>query len=338
MLGCGLRIGRVISMSDLVRVFVWTIGLMTFLAWPANGQSISVPAYNPPTGRETAFHVELEITTEQRGSDPLAPGTARGDFVDRLTVQKRTSDGFHMLWQFDAALPPAAHGREIDYPINSTFQEAIGLFGVDGLNVDTDLAGNPKSVFGADLIIDNMRARADEARGPDDPPIGEKLQERMQATLARDPAFMVQRLVPAARLLASAQADQVRADLRVGATETHDVTLPIGGVSAPGVLKRTLQSVDDGSHVAKFVWTLSVDQDAFTRASQDLINQEIESLRRKIGEIPPARLPELTTAEVTYSGEWRVSLDDGEAVFVEENIVSRVGPISTRVVSRVTRF
>ena len=82
----------------------------------------------------------------------------------------------------------------------------------------------------------------------------------------------------------------------------------------------------------------SVDQAAFTRASQDLINEEIESLRRKIGDIPPARLPELTTAEVTYSGEWRVSLDDGEAVFVEETIVSRVGPISTRVVSRVTRL
>jgi hypothetical protein len=86
------------------------------------------------------------------------------------------------------------------------------------------------------------------------------------------------------------------------------------------------------------VWTLSVDQDAFTRASQDLINEEIEALRRKIGEIPPGRLPELTTAQVTYSGEWRVSLDDGEAVFVEETIASRVGPISARVVSRVTRL
>ena len=150
---------------------------MSLLAWTANAQSISVPAYNPPIGREMAFHVELEITTEQRGSDPLAPGTARGDFVDRLTVQERTPDGFHMLWQFDAALPSAAHGREIEYPINTTFQEAIGLFGVDGLNVDTDLAGNPKSVFGADLIINNMRVRADESRGPDDPPIGEKLQD-----------------------------------------------------------------------------------------------------------------------------------------------------------------
>src|SRR5262249_23928730 len=114
-------------------------------------------------------------------------------------------------------------------------------------------------------------------------------------------------------------------------------TVPIGGVSAPGVLKRTLQTVDDATHVARFVWTLSVDQDAFTRASQDLINEEIESLRRKIGDIPPARLAELTTAEVTYSGEWRVSLDDGEAVLVEEIIVSRVGPIFTRVASRVTR-
>ena len=47
---------------------------------------------------------------------------------------------------------------------------------------------------------------------------------------------------------------------------------------------------------------------------------------------------ELTTAEVTYSGEWRVSLDDGEAVFVEETIVSRIGSTSTRVVSRVTRL
>jgi hypothetical protein len=152
---------------SLVRAFALIMSLTSFPAWPANAQSISVPAYNPPIGRETAFHVELEITTEQRGSDPLAPGTARGDFVDRLTVQERTSDGFHMLWQFDAALPPAAHGREIEYPINSTFQEAIGLFGVDGLNVDTDLAGNPKSVFGADLIINNMRIRADESRGPD---------------------------------------------------------------------------------------------------------------------------------------------------------------------------
>jgi hypothetical protein len=325
-------------MSHLVRVFGLTIGLMGYLAWPANAQSISVPAYNPPVGRETAFHVELEIATETRGSDPLAQRTARGDFVDRLTVQERTPDSFQMLWQFDAVLPRSAQGRESEYSINNNFQEAIALFGVDGLNVDTDLAGNPKSVFGADLIINNMRVRADESRGPNDPPIGEKLQERMLTTLARDPAFMVQRLVPAARLLASAQADQVRADLRVGATETHDVTLPIGGVPAPGVLKRTLQSVDDAAHVARFVWTISVDQAAFTRASKDLIDEEIESLRRKIGEIPPARLPELTTAEVTYSGEWRVSLDDGEAVFVEETIASRVGPISTRVVSRVTRL
>jgi hypothetical protein len=253
-------------------------------------------------------------------------------------VQERMPDGFQMLWQFDAALPPAAQGRESEYPINSNFQEAIGLFGVDGLNVDTDLAGNPKSVFGAELIINNMRVRADESRGPNDPPLGERLQERMQATLAGDPAFMVQRLVPAAHLLASAQADHVRADLHVGATETHDMMMQFGGVPAPGVLKRTLQSVDNVAHVAKFVWTLSVDQAAFTRASKDVIDEEIESLRRKIGEIPPARLGELTSAEVTYSGEWRVSLDDGEAVFVEETIVSRIGPISTRVVSRVTRL
>jgi hypothetical protein len=50
--------------------------------------------------------------------------------------------------------------------------------------------------------------------------------------------------------------------------------------------------------------------------------------------VPAARL----LAEVTYGGEWRASLDDGEAVFVEETIVSRVGPISTRVVSLVTRL
>jgi hypothetical protein len=325
-------------MSDLVRVFSLTIGLMGSLAWSAAAQSISVPAYNPPIGQEMAFHVELEITTETRGSEPLAPGTARGDFIDRLTVQARITAGFQMLWQFDAALPGRERGRESEYPINNNFQEAIALFGVDGLNVDTDLAGNPKSVFGADLIIDNMRVRADESRGPGDPPIGEQLQERMQATLAHDAAFMVQRLVPAAHLLASAQAGQAREDLHVGATETHEVTLHIGGVPAPGVLKRTLESIDDMAHLARFVWTLSVDQAAFTRASQELIDEEIESLRRKIGEIPPARLPELTSAEVTYSGEWRVSLDDGEAVFVEESIISRVGPISTRVVSRVTRL
>jgi hypothetical protein len=325
-------------MNDLARVFGLSMGLILSLPGIANAQSISVPAYNPPIGRETAFHVELEITNDVRGSDPLGPGTTRGDFVDRLTVQERTPDGFQMLWQFDAVLPPPAQGREREYPINSSFQEAIGVFGVDGLNVDTDLAGNPKSVFGAELIINNMRVRADESRGLNDPPIGEKLQERMQATLARDPAFMVQRLVPAARLLASAQADQVRADLRVGATETHDVMMHFGGVPAQGVVKRTLQSVDDTAHVAKFVWTLSVDQAAFTRASKDVIDEEIASLRRKIGEIPPERMGELTSAEITYSGEWRVSLDDGEAVFVEETIVSRIGPISTRIGSRVTRL
>lgn len=325
-------------MSDLVRVFGLTIGLMGFLARPANAQAISVPAYNPPIGREIAFHVELEITNEMRSPDPLGTTTARGDFVDRLTVQERMSDGFQMLWQFDAALPPPAQGREREYPINRSFQEAIGLFGVDGLNVDTDFAGNPKSVFGAELIVNNMRVRADESRGPNDPPLGEKLQERMQATLARDPAFMVQRLVPAARLLASAQADQVRADLPVGATDAHDVVTHFGGVPAQGVLKRTLQSVDDIAHVAKFVWTLSIDQAAFTRGSKDVIDEEIDSLRRKIGEIPSERMGELTSAEITYSGEWRVSLDDGEVVFVEENIVSRIGPISNRVISRVTQF
>jgi hypothetical protein len=31
-----------------------TIGLMSLLAWTANAQSISVPAYNPPIGREAA--------------------------------------------------------------------------------------------------------------------------------------------------------------------------------------------------------------------------------------------------------------------------------------------
>jgi hypothetical protein len=45
-------------------------------------------------------------------------------------------------------------------------------------------------------------------------------------------------------------------------------------------------------------------------------------LRRKIGEIPPERMGELASAEITYSGEWCVSLDDGEAVFVEETIAA----------------
>jgi hypothetical protein len=325
-------------MRELTRVFGLSFGLLLVLAPLADAESITVPAYNPPIGPETAFHVQIEMTTEMRGADPLAPGTTRADFVDRLTVQERTPDGFHMLWQFDAALPPGAQGSESDYPMNSNFQEAISLFGVDGLNVDTDLAGNPKSVFGADLIINNMRIRADESRGPSDPPIGERLQERMQALLARDSAFMVQRLVPAARMLASAQSDRARSDLDVGATETQNITMHFGAVPASGVLKRTLQSVDPATHVATFVWSLSVDQAAFTRASQDVINEEIESLRRKIGDIPPARLAELTTAEVAYSGEWHVSLDDGTAVFVEETVASRIGPVSTRVVTRVTRL
>src|SRR5262249_34999784 len=114
------RSRRDISMSHLVRVFGLTIGLMGTLAWSANAQSIVVPAYNPPIGRETAFHVELEITTETRSSEPLAPKTARSDFVDRLTVEERTPDGFHMLWQFNAALPPSSQGRESEYSINSS--------------------------------------------------------------------------------------------------------------------------------------------------------------------------------------------------------------------------
>ena len=88
-------------MIALGRVFGLTIGLMGPLT-AANSQSIAVPAYNPPIGRETAFHVELELTTERLGGDPIVPGAARGDFVDRLTVQERTADGFHVLWRFDA--------------------------------------------------------------------------------------------------------------------------------------------------------------------------------------------------------------------------------------------
>ena len=68
-----------------------------------------------------------------------------------------------------------------------------------------------------------------------------------------------------------------------------------------------------------------------------MIDREIDALRRKLGEVPSERMAELTSAEIHYSGQSRVSLDDGAAVLVEETIVSRIGPIYTKVVSRVTQ-
>ncbi len=243
-------------MTKLVRVAVLSVGLMLGLARPSGAEVIVVPAYTPSIGKETAFRVQLETTIDMRGAEPLGPGTARGDFINRLTVLEHIPNGFRMLWRFDAALSPGAPGSESDYPVNQTFRDAIAFYGVDGLDVNTDASGKPVSVFGIDLIIKNIQKKVDASLGPGNASPKGSILERMQRELAANPVFPVEVLVPAARLLASAQRDRARTDMRVGATETYDQVLQFGGVDTRSTMNQTLQSVDPSAHVATFVWTL----------------------------------------------------------------------------------
>src|SRR5262245_23646578 len=147
------------EMTKLVRIVMLGIGLTVAIPQASVAQGLVVPAYAPPNGREMAFRVQLETTIDMRGAEPLGPGTARGDFMNRLSVLGRTPNGFRMLWQFDAALSPGAPGSENDYPLNQTFRDAIAFYAVDGLDVDSDAAGKPVAVFGIDLIIKNIQKK-----------------------------------------------------------------------------------------------------------------------------------------------------------------------------------
>jgi hypothetical protein len=305
------------------------LALAFLLAAPAAAEDLSlrIPAYHPPLGVETTYRVEIETGVDSHGLAGGA-GTMKGVFFDRVTAMETIPGGYRLKWRLEPQPGPKAEAGLVEI-----FRDRIEAFGGDSMVVLTDARGAPTKVENLDAIRTNLQRRVESIKDPADPSkgrLGALLQKLQPGSL-----FPVDVLAPPARLFVLAQqaADK---EFEIGVTDVANAEGQINAAAVPYKLSTRIDA-DRAARTATFRWTKTFDATALADAWSEVIERETSDLRAKRPDTPAAQWDEFKGASLVVQTTVRLSLDDGVAVFAEEIVDNRTGPIFVRNVLRATR-
>ncbi|WP_205586523.1 MULTISPECIES: hypothetical protein [unclassified Rhizobium] len=305
-------------------------------AW--SDESATVPGYAPATGAEHSYRVQkanesdMSFWFDKSGSFPV---TIRGDFRQRMTVLSRDDKGMRVRWSLGADLPDDAAGAAETYQMNTLYRNSLTAYGVGALELETDLNGYPRSPFGVDQILGNMRKMA--ANGPGGTVAAPEsgvydIINRIQ----ENPIQIVTVLVPEAQLLAMGQAYQ-NETMSIGQSLAASRNEDYGGVSVPVTSTWVLESADTASRTA--ILSLSEDYDpaAFSQSQQAAIAKLMVAFAERVKSLTADQLVSVKRAGKNRSAKFVVSLNDGSTVEASEVVTVTSGGATFRTCTHIQR-
>ena len=283
---------------------------------------VQIPAYNPPTGAETAYRVTVTTSGEYgRNSVGGVPG---GSFVNRMTVLEKYRFGFRTFWRVSA-----------EGPGNEAYRETLRIYGVDAITLDTDLAGATVALRETAVINTNVHRAISESLHDAPPQKGSVLEKFLKDEYSQ-PLLFAQAIAPASALLPAQQFAAMQ-EVEIGAVETQTGAITVAGASVPVITQWVVQTADKDARTATIAASMTADEGELTRVYKTQIDANLADAIARQGPMPPDRAAEFAKASSVRRSVTTLSLDTGMTVSVEETTEIRIGPLFARTVTKVAR-
>ena len=305
-------------------------------AW--SNDSVKIPGYAPATGVQHSYRVQKATETDMSfwfGNAGAASVTSRGEFRQHMTTLSRDDKGMQVRWSLDGALPGDAVGAADTYQMNLLYRNSLAAYGVGALELETDLNGYPRNLFGVDQILANMRKMA--ANGPGGAPAAPEsgvydIINRIQ----ENPIQIVTVLVPEAQLLARGQSYQdetMEAGRPLAVSRNEDY----GDVSVPVTSTWILESTDAASRTATVSLSEDYDPAAFSQSQQAAIAKLMVGFAERVKSLTPDQLASVKRASKNRSAKFVVSLNDGSTIEASEVVTATTGGSTFRTYTHILR-
>ncbi len=309
------------TVSNL-RKIVSCLCVFTALSSPAwAGDSVTVPGYAPATGVERSYRIQRATESDMSlwfDKSDAASVITRGEFRQRMTVVSRDDKGMRVRWSLSADLPDGVAGPTDTYQMNPLYRNSLTAYGVDALEMETDLNGFPNNLFGVDRILANMRGMAANGPGGAVAPPQSGVQDIIDR-IQENPLQIVTVLTPEAQLLATGQAYKDEA-MEVGKALMASRNEDYVGVSVPVASNWLLQSTDAARHTATLSVVDQYDPDAFSQSQQGVIDKFLSAFGERMKSLTADQLAAVKRASKTRRAEFVVSLGDGSVIEALETV------------------
>jgi hypothetical protein len=305
-------------------------------AWSAGG--VTIPRYAPAIGVERSYRVQKATETDMSfwfDKPGASAMTVRGAFRQRMTVLSRDEDSMRVRWSLSADLPEGIAGIADSYQMNLLYRNSLTAYGTAALELETDLNGNPRDLFGVDQIVAHMREVA--ANGPGGVPAArESGVYDIIAKLEANPLQIVAALVPEAQLLATGQSYQAET-MEIGQASATLRDEDYGGVSVPVTSTWTLESTDATARTATLSLSEEADAAAFSQSQQPVIANLMTGFAERAKNLTADQLASVKRASKRRSVELVVSLNDGSTLEASEIVTVEAGGTTLRTYTHIQR-
>lgn len=304
-------------------------------AW--SDDSVKIPGYAPAIGVEHSYRVQKATENDMSlwfANAGAASVTIRGEFRQRMTVLSRDDNGVRVRWSLGADLPDGIAGAADTYQMNPLYRNSLAAYGVGGLELETDLGGYPRSLFGVNQILANMRKMAAGVPGGGAAP--ESGVYDIINKIEANPLQIVAALVPEAQVLAMGQSYQDEA-MEIGRASTVSRTEDYGGISVAVTSTWILESTDAASRTATLSLSEEYDPAALGQSQQAAIAKLMDAFAERVKSLTADQLASVKRAIKNRSAKFVVSLDDGSTVEATEVVTATTGGATFRTYTHILR-
>nr|WP_180882749.1 hypothetical protein [Mesorhizobium loti] len=260
----------------------------------------------------------------------------RGDFRQQTAVVSRDDKGMRVRWLLSADLPPAALSAADSYPMNAQFRNSLTAYGVQQLEIETDLTGYPTALAGADQIIAHMESLI-ATPGPGGATVpADSVASRMVQAVKDNPLKVVDILIPEVLALSLGQASQ-DATLEVGSAWSAKSDESIGDGAVPATSAWKLVSTDSAKRIATFSMLQSFDPAALQAATKAPTEKIIAGFGERANQLTDEEMTRVRSPQKSRDLTLVVSLQDGSTVEALDSVTVDSAGTTLTVVTHIWR-
>lgn len=326
-----------------LRSLVWLV--LTLSCYPGfagvahAAESVTIPGYLPEIGKIATYRIEKTTETDMSfwSDKPEADSMVmRGDFRQQTAVVSRSDKSMRVQWALSPVLPPAAQSTADTYAMNPQYANSLAAYGVQLLELETDLTGYPTALVGADQIVAHMESLI-AAPGPGGATVpADSVASQMVQAVKDNPLRVVEALIPEINVLCLAQASE-EATSEVGSTWSVKDETAVGEGIVPMTSTWTFESTDAARQTATFSVRQSFDSAAMQAAMKTTIDKGLAAFGDRAKQLTSEQMARARGAQKSRNLTLIVSLQDGSTVEALDSLTVETGGIKFTNVTHIWR-
>lgn len=320
--------------------FVLVLSGQLGVVGPAQAEeSVTIPRYQPEIGAVRTYRIQKTTETDMSlwlDKPEAASMVMRGDFRQQTAVLSRDEKEMRISWALSAELPPAAQSLPDSYALNAQFANSLTAYGVQQLELETDLTGYPTALIGSDQIIAHMESLI-ASPGPAGATVpADSVASQMVQAVKDNPLKVAEVLIPEVIVLSLGQASQ-DATTEVGSAWETKSDENIGDAVVSGTSAWKFESTDAARRTATFSMKQSFDPAALQSAMKTRIDKMIAGFGERASQLTQEQMARVRSSQKSRALTLVVSLQDGSTVEALDSVTVDTAGTKLTLVTHIWR-